>query len=136
VQSIPYVVGYREDGSPLSPENPAEAGEDVMVLGTGFGKYQIRPVEGFALPATPVYPLLEALTATLNGAALNGVAGAGHPGQSGVVAVKFTVPANASGPLPLQVRVLDAVSPEVFLPVAAAQASPEAALEVSAPPAP
>jgi uncharacterized protein (TIGR03437 family) len=116
----PFVMGFRPDGSALSPANPALPGEDVTVLGTGFGRYQIRPVDGFAFPSMPTYSLNSAVEVFVGEQAAETKSAAGQPGQTAVVGVKFTVPRTAAqGALPLKTRIEGVESPVVLLPVGA-----------------
>jgi uncharacterized protein (TIGR03437 family) len=138
VDGRPFVVGFRPDGSSISPSNPALPGEDITVLGTGFGRYQIRPVEGFSFPQMPAYPLQSAVEVFVGEQTAEIKSANGQPGQTAVVGVRFTVPRTAAqGALPLKTRVEGVESPVVLLPVGArADGAAEAGAETGTAPEP
>ena len=52
VESTAYAVALHEDGSPVTLASPAKRDETITLVGTGFGPYDRRAVEGFATPMT------------------------------------------------------------------------------------
>ncbi len=50
IEGQPFALARHEDGTLVTLESPARAGEIVTVIGTGFGPYQTPATEGFVLP--------------------------------------------------------------------------------------
>lgn len=50
-QGTPTVAAFREDGTVLTPANPATLNETISIYGTGFGLYDHALTDGY--PATP-----------------------------------------------------------------------------------
>jgi len=86
------------------------AGDTVTLLGTGLGPYQFTPIEGFPIPQSPAWPLLDAVEVLLGEEVLTPLSAVAQPGAIGVDAVTFRAPA---GPLRVAVRVNGAVSNSV-----------------------
>jgi uncharacterized protein (TIGR03437 family) len=58
----PYAVALHDDGTPVTPDKPAQQGETITLLGTGFGPARPAPLDGFILPQDPKtaqYPLVD-----------------------------------------------------------------------------
>ncbi len=115
--SLPYAVAVRDDGTPVLPSNPARPGERLTLFGTGFGPYLPSPLDGFAVPEEPEFPLAAAVELMAGGVSLTPERAVAAPGFAGVVAITFQAPANASGPLALKARVNGVESNTVTLPV-------------------
>ncbi len=79
-----------EDGTLVSPESPARRGETVTIFGTGFGPYDRRPPEGFAVPRDVPYKLMDAIEIVADGASLPASASA-VAGRTGVAAARFKI---------------------------------------------
>jgi uncharacterized protein (TIGR03437 family) len=56
---MPLVAALHQDGTPISQESPARKGETISFFGTGLGSYDRPIVDGFILPGTEVYNLLD-----------------------------------------------------------------------------
>lgn len=111
-------VAAHADGSAVSPEAPARAGETITLYGTGFGPYARAPLDGFAVPETPAYPLADAVEILAGDAAFETEFAGAAPGRVGVVAVRLRVDAAAaSGMVELKARVNGRESNAVLLPV-------------------
>jgi uncharacterized protein (TIGR03437 family) len=110
-------LALREDGSPVSLERPARAGEILTVLGTGFGPYDRPVVDGFAVPQSPRYTLADAAGIRLGDATLAPEWAGAAPGFTGLVAVRFRVPSAAPGLQELTITVNGAGSNMVLLPL-------------------
>ena len=89
VEGKQYALAIHEDGSLITPASPAKRTELVTVLGTGFGPYKQRALEGFAATETPVNPLVDAVEVTANGAKLQTSSAVAATGYVGISAVKF-----------------------------------------------
>jgi uncharacterized protein (TIGR03437 family) len=90
-------VALRDDGSAVSPSNPARAGETITLLGTGFGPYDRQPLDGFAIPASPRYTLTDPVEVRLDEMSIRPEWVGAAPGLTGVTAVRFSIPAGLRG---------------------------------------
>jgi uncharacterized protein (TIGR03437 family) len=54
---VPIALAFHEDGTPITPDSPAKAGELVSLLGTGFGASDPAALDGFAAPKDTPMPL-------------------------------------------------------------------------------
>jgi uncharacterized protein (TIGR03437 family) len=112
-------LAFHEDGTLVTPQQPARRGETITLLGTGFGPLEGVLPDGFIAPAEPPIPVAckaEVLAGELRiEPAWTGAA----PGYVGLVSTRLRVPeeAPAEGPLRLKVSVEQHVSNEAVLPV-------------------
>ena len=86
-----FAVAVHADGSPVTPSAPAAQGEVVTVYGTGFGSTSPERPEGFAVPDTPTYQLVDAATIQVSGVTLQPANAFALPGSIGVDAVQFLI---------------------------------------------
>jgi uncharacterized protein (TIGR03437 family) len=70
VESVAYAVALHEDGSPVTPASPAKQDETITFMGTGFGPYDRRTVDGFATPASPAIYLADPMEVRIGGIVL------------------------------------------------------------------
>jgi uncharacterized protein (TIGR03437 family) len=56
---MPLVAALHQDGSPITEDSPAQKGETISFYGTGLGAYDRPIIDGFILPSTDVYKLLD-----------------------------------------------------------------------------
>jgi uncharacterized protein (TIGR03437 family) len=110
-------VALREDGSQVTVVSKAKRGELLTLLGTGFGPYNRPVVDGFAVPATPEYNVLDPATVSIGGGTLQPLWAGAQPGNTGVTGVRFRVPAEAAGDVEVRISVNGAESNTVLLPV-------------------
>lgn len=118
MNSQQYAIALHDDGSPITPDNPARAGETISLLGTGFGPYNSIVIDGFFPPDPP-----PALVDTVGI-----VAGDQNPaptwtgaaaGYTGVAVTKFKIPDGmpSGTAVPVSVNVNGVVSNTVMLPI-------------------
>jgi uncharacterized protein (TIGR03437 family) len=55
----PVIAALHQDGTPVTPQSPARRGETITFYGTGLGSYNLPVIDGFVLPANPVYTLAD-----------------------------------------------------------------------------
>jgi uncharacterized protein (TIGR03437 family) len=118
VNSQPYVIALHPDGSVVSQDSPASAGETISILGTGFGPYNGQVVDGF-FPPVPPPSLMDSVTiSTADQNPVPSWSGAAS-GYTGVVSTAFQVPSGlpSGTAVPLTVTVNGAASNTVMLPV-------------------
>ena len=113
-----YQLALHPDGSLVSLESPARYGETITLLGTGFGPYQRKPAEGFAVPATPDYPLIDPVEIVQGDIVLTPEFAGAAVGFIGLDAVRLVIPEGLPvGSLEIKVRVNGHESNTVLLPV-------------------
>ena len=113
-----YAIALHDNGSPITPDSPAQAGETVSLLGTGFGPYTVPVIDGFFPPDPP--PSLADSVSIIAGDQNPPLIWAGAaPGFSGITITKFRVPTAMSGAGTVQVNVSvnGASSNSVVLPI-------------------
>ncbi len=111
-----FAVAAHEDGSAVTPEAPARAGELITLYGTGFGPCLRTPPDGFAVPDTPAYPLADPVEILAGESVATPEFSGAAPGRVGVTAVRFRLGSGA-GALELKARVNGRESNSVLLPV-------------------
>jgi uncharacterized protein (TIGR03437 family) len=119
VDATAYAAATHPDGSLVVPGNPARPGEEVTLVGTGFGPYLPSPLDGFAVPPAAVFPLVDPVEVLLDDVSIPPIWARAAAGLTGTTAVRFRVPA---GPWPsasalLRVRVNTRESNTVSLPL-------------------
>jgi uncharacterized protein (TIGR03437 family) len=119
IEGQTYVMAMHEDGTPVSAAAPAKPGELLTLYGTGFGPTDhVRPAAD-AVPATPPYRILDAVTLQVGTAVVTPESAFAAPGQIGVDAVQFRldsgVPSGAA--IPLYVIVNGVNSNSLALPI-------------------
>jgi uncharacterized protein (TIGR03437 family) len=113
-----YAVALHEDGTAITTASPARRGERVTLLGTGFGPYDKRPVEGFALPATPQINLVDNAEVLAGDLHLPTVWSGAQPGFVGVAASQFRIADELpSGEPEIRLAVNGVESNKLLLPV-------------------
>lgn len=111
-------VALHEDGTAISAGSPARRGETIALAGTGFGPYDQQPPQGFAVPASPAFNLLDPIEIWSGDNQLPAAWAGAAPGLIATAQVKFKVTDDlASGPLPVRIRVNGRESNTVFVPV-------------------
>jgi len=90
-EDMPMAVAFHEDGSAVTADNPAQPGETLSILGTGFGPVEPNPLDGFAVPAAPPLPLKDTLEVIAGGETRPHVWSGAAPGLVGYTLVKMQV---------------------------------------------
>ncbi|MBM3768194.1 MAG: hypothetical protein FJW32_22650 [Acidobacteria bacterium] len=112
------VTAQRPDGSIASPDKPARKGEQVTLLGTGFGATTLPVFDGFPAPLSPANPVRTAVEILTGESVLRPDFAGVATGLTGVNAIRFTIPADwPSGAVELRVRQDGAENNKVILPV-------------------
>ena len=90
---MPLVAALHQNGTPVTQASPARKGETISLFGTGLGGYDRPIIDGFLLPATEVYKLLDPVKV------LAGLPGFGAPAGANAAQVPVAVrdPAFAGG---------------------------------------
>ncbi|MEO6037748.1 MAG: hypothetical protein ABIQ93_04985 [Saprospiraceae bacterium] len=111
-------TAQRPDGSLAAPDKPAKRGEQIILMGTGFGAYQRGVFDGFPAPENPPNPLKDIPQILAGGATYTPDFAGAAPGLVGVTLLRFTVPAEwTPGTIELRVRQGEVESNKVLLPV-------------------
>lgn len=111
-------TAQRPNGALATIEKPAKRGEQIVLMGTGFGGYQRAVLDGFPTAENPPNPL-RALPEIVAGDAVYQADFAGAaPGLVGVTMVRFTIPAEwNTGTVEIFLRQAGVESNKVLLPV-------------------
>jgi uncharacterized protein (TIGR03437 family) len=115
----PLPVAIRNDGTQVTLDAPAVPNEELTLLVTGSGPYDLRSPDGFPLPDYLTYRLLDPVQVLLGDAAIDPAFAGGRGGQVGVNSIRFRVPSSApaGSTLSLRIGVNGKVSNEAALPI-------------------
>jgi len=113
-----YAMAYHADGTPVTNDSPATAGETLSLFGTGFGPYNGVLVDGF-FPPDPPPALTDSVTISAGDQNPALVWAGAAPGFSGIALVTFTVPGGmpTGTAVPLTVTINGNTSNTVSLPL-------------------
>ncbi len=119
VETTPFLLGFHQDGSEITLESPMRRGETATLIGSGFGPCTPEPPDGFPLPASPSYLLVDAVEIFAGDHKLETVWAGGAVGQIGTIAVRFRLTDALLGgsTMPLRVVVNGRESNRVMLAV-------------------
>ena len=118
IESQVYAIAFHEDGSLVTPASPAQAGETISLLGTGFGPFKGHSTDGF-FPADPAPALADSVTISAGGHFPSSIWAGAAAGYTGLAVTKFQVPHDVQPgtTIPLQISVNGHKSNIVMLPV-------------------
>ncbi len=118
LNSQTFAIALHADGSVITPDSPAQGGETISLLGTGFGPYATPVIDGFFPPAPPP-ALADSVSISLGNQSPTPTWSGAAPGYAGVTMTTFQVPPTlaGSGPVQLTVSVNSANSNTVMLPI-------------------
>jgi uncharacterized protein (TIGR03437 family) len=112
-----FAMAVHEDGSSVTTDAPAKAGELLTVYGTGFGPADHARLEGFPIPQSPPYLIADDISVQAGDQAIPAVKSFAAPGRFGIDAVQFRVTGTASGNVTLKVSINGVDSNTVLLPL-------------------
>lgn len=114
-----FGIGTHEDGSAVSTDSPARRGEIVTLLGTGFGPYDQRPLDGFPIPPSAAYQLIDAVSVVFGDMTVTPVSSGAAAGRVSVTALRVQISEDFphSTTVELKVRVNGRESNTILLPV-------------------
>jgi uncharacterized protein (TIGR03437 family) len=97
-QNIPLAAALHQDGSEITLASPALPNEIVSLYGTGLGPLNQMVGDGFAAPNTPLDPVTDPVTVTVNASSvpLPATWAGAAPGIPGVAIVQFQIPSSIS----------------------------------------
>jgi uncharacterized protein (TIGR03437 family) len=110
-------VAIRANGSRITPADPARREEEITLLATGCGAYDLRIPDGFALPAEPAYRLVDPVEVLVADRVFTPTFAGGHGTLVGVNAIRFKVPDLPPGVSEVRLRVGGRESNPVSLPI-------------------
>jgi uncharacterized protein (TIGR03437 family) len=116
-QTIANALAMHEDGSLVTADAPAKPGELLTLYGTGFGPAERTRPEGFTIPQSPSYSLVDAVTVQAGELAIHAEKAFAAVGRCGVDAVQFRLPGSVTGTVTLRVTINGADSNTLLLPV-------------------
>ena len=113
-----YAIALHSDGTVVTPDSPAQGGETISLLGTGFGPYATPVVDGF-FPTAPPPALSDSVNINVGGQNSSPSWSGAAPGYAGVAMTPFQIPASmaGSGSVQVAVSVNNATSNTVMLPI-------------------
>jgi uncharacterized protein (TIGR03437 family) len=114
-----FALAFHADGTLVTPSAPAIIGELLTLYGTGFGATNPARLEGFAIPASPAYNLVDPVSLAAGGDTLTPSAAFAVVGSVGVDAIQFTLsdPSQSGTTVPVSVTINGQQSNTVMLPV-------------------
>jgi len=114
-----YALALRGAGELVDPLKGVQSGDRVEILATGFGPMNPQPLDGFATPQNPPYPIRDAIELIVDGQVRPSLFAGAAQGRTGFQIVRFLVdPAWGTGKnLEIRVRVNGQESNAVLLPV-------------------
>ena len=118
MNSQTYAIALHADGSPITPDNPAQSGETVALLGTGFGPYTAPVIDGF-FPPNPPPAVADLVSVNAGDQNLTPAWAGAAPGFAGITLTRFQIPTAmaGSGTIQVSVNVNGASSNAVMLPI-------------------
>jgi uncharacterized protein (TIGR03437 family) len=87
------------------------------VYGTGFGPTERPRPEGFAIPQTPTYNIVDSVTLQAGTLSITAAGAFAVPGRLGIDAAQFRLDSSVTGTVTLKVTVNGVDSNTVMLPV-------------------
>jgi len=118
LNSQQYALALHDDGSVVTPDNPAKAGETLSLLGTGFGPYNGQVIDGF-FPPNPAPSVADSVTLSTGDQVMSTMSSIAAPGYTGLTLTKFKVPdgMQSGSTVPVKVTVNGANSNTVMVPI-------------------
>jgi uncharacterized protein (TIGR03437 family) len=116
-QTIPNALAMHEDGSAVTADAPAKPGELLTLYGTGFGPAERPRPEGFPIPQSPSYSLVDGVTVQAGKLAIPAEKAYAVVGRCGIDAVQFRLDGSVTGTVTLRVTINGADSNTLMLPV-------------------
>jgi uncharacterized protein (TIGR03437 family) len=115
----PIGLFQRPDGSHVTLDAPAKANELVTVLTTGLGPYRVTPPDGFVVPLSPNFTLVDPVEIHIGDSAILPEYAGVAEGRVGINAVRFRIPAGlgAATTVPFRLIVNGQESNTVLLPL-------------------
>jgi uncharacterized protein (TIGR03437 family) len=117
VNGTAMAMAVHEDGTPVTADAPARPGELLTVYGTGFGPAERPRPEGFPLPQSPAYSIVDGVTVQVGEAAIAAEKAFAVVGRCGIDAVQFRLDSSVTGTVTLRVTINGADSNTLLLPV-------------------
>lgn len=88
---LAFAIAYHANGSTVTSSSPAQVGETITIYGTGFGPADPPRPEGYALPTSPVYNIVDPVMVTAGSVTAQAAAAFAVPGNTGLDAAQFTI---------------------------------------------
>jgi uncharacterized protein (TIGR03437 family) len=116
-QTIANAMAMHEDGSAVTADAPAKPGELLTLYGTGFGPAERPRPEGFPIPQSPSYNLVDAVTVQVGQLAVPAQNAFAVVGRCGIDAAQFRLDGSVTGTVTLRVTINGVDSNTLMLPV-------------------
>jgi glucosylceramidase len=106
----PEAAGLNQDYSVNSQDNPAVAGQAILLFGTGFGAVSPAVATGAPAGSDPLSQVTAKVTATAGAAPVDVLFAGLAPGFAGLWQINLALPAGVSGAAPAAVPVIVSVA--------------------------
>jgi uncharacterized protein (TIGR03437 family) len=118
LNSQQYALALHDDGSVVTPDSPAKAGETLSLLGTGFGPYNGQVIDGF-FPPDPAPAVVDSVVLSTGDQVMSTMSSSAAPGYTGLTLTKFKVPDSMQSgtTVPVKVTINGANSNTVMVPI-------------------
>lgn len=110
-------MAMHEDGSAVTADAPARPGELLTLYGTGFGPVERPRPEGFPIPQSPSYSIVDGVTLQVGELAIAAEKAYAVVGRVGIDGVQFRLDGSVTGTVTLRVTINGADSNTLLLPV-------------------
>lgn len=117
VDGVNYAAALHEDGTPITPASPAKRTELVSLIGTGFGPYARKVIDGFPTPSTPAISMADPVDLFVSGVRTTPAFAGAAPGLTGMTVTKFRIGQTGSSTVEAKVVINGRESNTVILPV-------------------
>jgi uncharacterized protein (TIGR03437 family) len=104
-QTVANALAMHEDGSLVTADAPAKPGELLTLYGTGFGPAERTRPEGFPIPQSPSYSLVDGVTVQAGELVIPAEKAYAVVGRCGIDAVQFRLDASVTGTVTLRVTI-------------------------------
>jgi len=114
-----FGIATHPDGTAVSIDSPAKHGEIVTFLGTGFGRLNRTPLDGFPVPQSDSYQLIDPVSVVLGDAIVTPVSAGAVAGRVGMTSLRVQITDDfpQATTVELKVRVNGRESNTVLLPL-------------------
>jgi uncharacterized protein (TIGR03437 family) len=120
-----YAAALHPDASPVTPQNPASAGETIAVFVTGLGRVTPPVADGTPGPSNPLSQTTALIYAFVGNQQATTTFSGLAPGLVGVYQLNITIPSGAgSGDAVLSISDADGISSQALLPLAPSNTAP------------
>ena len=117
--NVAFLMASHSDGSAVTSDSPAQAGETLTVFGTGFGPYDKAIVDGFLIDSSATYTVVDPVQINAGSDQVQPIWSGAAAGFVGTTVTTFQVPGDlpSGASVPFTVTVNGQTSNQVMLPL-------------------